>query len=77
MAILQHQLSRKVKFSAKWQKQNGKIKRHHSHIANIRRDYLHKVTSEISKNLAMIIIEDLKVGNMSKSAKDTSELNKV
>ncbi|BEO64487.1 transposase (plasmid) [Serratia marcescens] len=73
LAMLQRQLSRKVKFSANWQKQKSKIQRHHSHIANIRRDYLHKVTNEISKNHAMIVIEDLKVGNMSKSAKGTSE----
>lgn len=70
---LQRQLSRKEKFSANWQKQKRKIQRHHSHIANIRRDYLHKVTSEISKNHAMIVIEDLKVSNMSKSAKGTAE----
>lgn len=73
LAILQRQLSRKVTFSASWQKQKKKIQRLHSHIANIRRDYLHKVTSEISKNHAMIVIEDLKVSNMSKSAKGTAE----
>lgn len=73
LATLQRQLSRKVKFSSNWQKQKRKIQHLHSHIANIRRDYLHKVTSEISKNHAMIVIEDLKVGNMSKSAKDTSD----
>lgn len=73
LAMLQRQLSRKVKFSANWQKQKRKIQRHHSHIANIRRDYLHKITSEISKNHAMIVIEDLKVSNMSKSAKGTAE----
>ena len=73
LAILQRQLSRKVKFSANWQKQKQKIQRLHSHIANIRRDHLHKVTSEISKNHAMIVIEDLKVSNMSKSAKGTAE----
>ena len=73
LAMLQRQLSRKVKFSASWQKQKKKIQRLHSHIANIRRDYLHKVTSEISKNHAMIVIEDLKVSNMSKSAKGTAE----
>ncbi|MCV5943075.1 transposase, partial [Escherichia coli] len=72
-AMLQRQLSRKVKFSASWQKQKKKIQRLHSHIANIRRDYLHKVTSEISKNHAMIVIEDLKVCNISKSAKGTAE----
>lgn len=73
LATLQRQLSRKVKFSANWQKQKRKIQKLHSHIANIRRDYLHKVTSEISKNHAMIVIEDLKVSNMSKSAKGTLE----
>ncbi|MDH2712407.1 transposase [Klebsiella quasipneumoniae] len=73
LAMLQRQLSRKVKLSASWQKQKKKIQRLHSHIANIRRDYLHKVTSEISKNHAMIVIEDLKVSNMSKSAKGTAE----
>ena len=73
LAMLQRKLSRKVKFSASWQKQKRKIQRLHSHIANIRRDYLHNVTSEISKNHAMIVIEDLKVSNMSKSAKGTAE----
>lgn len=73
LAMLQRQLSRKEKFSSNWQKQKRKIQRLHSHIANIRRDYLHKVTSEISKNHAMIVIEDLKVSNMSKSAKGTAE----
>ncbi|WP_142502352.1 RNA-guided endonuclease TnpB family protein [Klebsiella sp. 2680] len=73
LAMLQRQLSRKEKFSANWQKQKRKIQRLHSHIANIRRNYLHKVTTEISKNHAMIVIEDLKVSNMSKSAKGTSE----
>lgn len=73
LAVLQRQLSRKEKFSANWQKQKRKIQRLHSQIANIRRDYLHKVTSEISKNHAMIVIEDLKVSNMSKSAKGTAE----
>ncbi|HEJ9401396.1 TPA: transposase, partial [Proteus mirabilis] len=73
LARLQRKLSRKIKFSANWQKQKRKIQRLHSHIANIRKDSLHKVTSEISKNHAMIVIEDLKVSNMSKSAKGTTE----
>lgn len=73
LAVLQRQLSRKKKFSANWKKQKRKIQRLHSHIANIRRDHLHKVTSEISKNHAIIVIEDLKVSNMSKSAKGTTE----
>ncbi|MEK8398853.1 RNA-guided endonuclease InsQ/TnpB family protein [Escherichia coli] len=71
LARLQRQLSRKVKFSNNWQKQKRKIQRLHSCIAKIRRDYLHKVTTTVSKNHAMIVIEDLKVSNMSKSAAGT------
>ncbi|KAB7709643.1 transposase, partial [Proteus mirabilis] len=70
---LQRKLSRKIKFSANWQKQKRKIQRLNSHIAKIRKDYLHKDPSEISKNHAMIVIEDLKVSNMSNSAKGTTE----
>src|SRR5690606_20288971 len=68
LAKLQRQLSRKVLFSQNWQKQNRKIQKLHHHIANIRHDYLHKITTNISKNHAMIVVEDLKVVNMSKSA---------
>lgn len=73
LARLQRVLARKVKFSANWKKQKVKISRLHSHIANIRRDYLHKATTTISKNHAMIVIEDLKVSNMSKSAAGTKD----
>ncbi|SEJ54187.1 putative transposase, partial [Ectopseudomonas oleovorans] len=31
-----------------------------SRIANVRRDYLHKTSTTISKNHAMVCIEDLK-----------------
>ncbi|BEC35623.1 IS element transposase [Escherichia coli] len=71
LARLQRRLARMVKFSANWKKQKAKISRFHSHIANIRRDYLHKTTTTISKNHAMIVIEDLKVANVSKSAAGT------
>lgn len=71
LAKRQRKLARKVKFSANWKRQKLKISRLHLHIANIRRDYLHKVTTTISKNHAMIVIEDLKVSNMSKSAAGT------
>ena len=73
LARYQRALSRKVKFSSNWKKQKGKITRLHSTIANIRKDYLHKTTSTISQNHAMIVIEDLQISNMSKSAKGTIE----
>ena len=73
LAKLQRGLAKKVKFSANWKKQNRKIQKLHHHIASIRHDYLHKITTTISKNHAMIACEDLKVANMSKSASGTKE----
>lgn len=49
LARLQRQLSRIMKFSANWKIQKAKIPRLHSHIANIHRDYLHKVTTIVSE----------------------------
>jgi len=69
LAFEQRNLARKVKFSANWKKQKQKITQLHEHIANARHDFLHKVSTQISKNHAMIFVEDLKVRNMSKSAK--------
>jgi putative transposase len=69
LARYQRALGRKVKFSSNWKKQKSKIGKLHSTIANIRKDYLHKVTTAMSKSHAMIVIEDLQVANMSKSAK--------
>lgn len=71
LARLQREMSRKVKFSNNWKKTKRKVQNLHSRIANIRRDYLHKASTTISKNHAMIVIEDLKVANMSKSAAGT------
>ena len=73
LAKLQRQLSRKVLFSQNWKKQNRKIQKLHHHITNVRHDYLHKITTNISKNHAMIVCEDLKVVNMSRSASGTLE----
>ena len=66
---LQRQLARKKKFSNNWKKLKHKIGILHNTIANIRRDFLQKESTSISKNHAMIVVEDLKVSNMSRSAK--------
>ena len=73
LAKLQRQLKNKVKFSKNWQKLQAKIAKLHHKIANCRKDYLHKISTEICKNHAMIYVEDLHVANMSKSAKGTME----
>ncbi len=67
----QQAMSRKVKFSNNWKKAKAKVQRIHSRIGNARRDYLHKATTTISQNHAMVCIEDLQVRNMSRSAAGT------
>jgi len=69
----QQAMSRKVKFSNNWKKAKVRIQRIHSRIANARRDFLHKTSTAISKNHAMVCIEDLQVRNMSKSAAGTAD----
>ena len=73
LAKLQRQLKNKIKFSKNWQKLQAKIAKLHHKIANCRKDFLHKISTTISKNHAMIYVEDLQVSNMSKSAKGTVE----
>ncbi|MEH8131176.1 transposase [Gallibacterium anatis] len=73
LAKLQKRLKNKIKFSQNWQKLKAKIAKLHHKITNCRKDFLHKISTQISKNHAMIYIEDLQVANMSKSAKGTAE----
>ena len=69
----QRRMSRKVKFSKNWHKAKRKVQNIHTRSGNARKDFLHKATTEISKNHAMVVIEDLQVRNMSKSSKGTTE----
>ena len=73
LARYQRAMSRKVKFSNNWKKAKARVQRIHTRIANARKDFLHKASCQISQNHAMIVIEDLQVRNMSKSAKGNSE----
>nr|WP_298033493.1 transposase [uncultured Desulfovibrio sp.] len=68
LAALQRKLAKRTKFSANWQKLKKRIQRLHRKIADVRNDFLHKLTTSISKNHALVVLEDLKVRNMSRSA---------
>jgi len=70
----QQVMSRKVKFNNNWKKAKAKIQNIHARIGNARRDYLHKTSTAISQNHAMVCVEDLQVRNMSKSAAGTVEV---
>ena len=73
LAKLQRRLKRKIKGSRNWKKLVAKISKLHHRIANIRKNFLHQISHTISNNHATVYVEDLKVGNMSKSAKGTKE----
>ncbi len=66
-------MSHKKKFSNNWKKAKSHVQRIQAKIAHVRNDFLHKISTDISKNHAMIVVEDLKVTNMSKSASGTIE----
>lgn len=71
LAWEQRKLARKRKYSSNWKKQKSRITRLHCRIADARVDYLHKTSTTLCKNHAMVAIEDLQVANMSASAKGT------
>jgi len=63
----QRQLSKKVKGGKSRNKQKIKLALVHEQITNIRKDYLHKVSTEIVKNHDIISVEDLAVKNIMKN----------
>ena len=66
---LQKRLARMVKFSNNWRKLKEKINRLHTKITNIRHNTLHQLSSALSNSHAMIVLENLQIKNMTKSAK--------
>jgi putative transposase len=69
----QRRMARKVKFSNNWKKARAKVQKIHVDIGNARKDFLHKTTTTISKNHALVCVEDLQVKNMSRTAAGTKE----
>ena len=69
LAKLQRELSRKAKGSSNYNKARIKVARLHEHIANQRKDFLQKLSTEIIKNNDVVCIEDLQVKNMIKNHK--------
>ena len=68
LAKAQRRMKHKNKFSNSWKRAKAHVQKIHWRIANVRRDYLHKTTTTISQDHAIVCIEDLRVRNMSKSA---------
>lgn len=66
---LQRELSRKSKGGSNRNKARVKVARLQEHIANQRKDFLQKLSTEIIKNNDVICLENLNVANMIKNHK--------
>lgn len=59
-------MSHKTKFSRNWRTAKVRVQRIHRQIANSSNDYMHKASQSISKNQAVLCVEDLQVSKMSR-----------
>ena len=67
LARLQRQLSRKPKGSKRREKARMKVARLQEHVANQRKDTLHKLSTQLVRDYDLISIEDLAPKNMVKN----------
>jgi len=64
LARLQHGQNRKNQGSSNYKKASLQVASLHRRVANIRADYLHKLTTYLAKNHGTVVIEDLNVSGM-------------
>ena len=73
LARLQRKLAKCIKKSNNFYRVKKQINKLHKKITNVRKDYLHKISTYLVNNHATIFVENLKIKNMSKSAKGDLE----
>lgn len=73
LARAQRRLARKRRGSNNRRKQVSRVARIQMRVANARKDFLHKASTTIAKNHGVVVLEDLEVRNMVRSAKGTAE----
>lgn len=72
-ARMQRRLAGKVKYSQNWKKLQSRIAQLDCRIAHCRHDFLHQLSTTITKNHGIICVENLQVKNMTRSARGTVE----
>lgn len=73
LAELQRQRAKKKKGSVRYKRLSRRVAKLHERIGNLRRDFLHQVTTELVQTCALIATEELQTKNISRSAKGTLE----
>lgn len=72
LKFLQRQAARRAKGSGRRGRSNERIAKLKRHIANRRRDAAHKLSTRLATTHTIIVIEDLKIRNMTASAAGTA-----
>ena len=73
LRVRAQQLSRKKKGSKNRAKAKVKLAKQNLRIANMRKDFLHKLSLQYAENQGIVVVEDLKIKNMTKATKGTVE----
>ena len=76
LVLEKRKLSRKYRKGPKSQhfwKQKTQVARAHERVSNMRLDFLHKASTSIGETQAVVYVEDLKIRNMTRSARGTRE----
>jgi len=73
LKILKRKLARQKKFGYNWRKTRYQISKIYLKITNSRKDFLHKVSNQLTNEYSFIAVEDLKLKNMTKSSKGDAE----
>ena len=69
---MQRTVSRRRKGSARRRRAVARLARAHRRVVNVRRDHLHVLTTRLAKSHGYLVIEDLNVRGMSRSARGTA-----
>lgn len=70
---LQKDLSRTQRGSNRRRKALKRLRTHKARLARRRRDVLHKISSDLARNYRVVVLEDLRIQNMTASARGTVE----
>jgi putative transposase len=73
LARAQRRLARKQKGSSNRRKQARRVARIQARVARARKDFLHKASTAIAKSHGVVVLEELEVRNMVRSARGTPE----
>lgn len=78
LAKLQKKLSRKTKGGYRWNKNRIKVAKLYEYVTNQRKDYLHKISTALTRNFSIVCLEDLQVKNLlqnHKLARDIADVS--